>query len=332
MRTSLQRRTTRFVRLQPLLLITCLAMWQVSAASAPSSSADAPRLMAVTIDDLPVGPPGRHTLEQERQITARLLSTLTERSVPAIGFVNENKLEAEGRVSAERVALLEQWLDAGMALGNHGYAHLSLHRADPEEWMQDVLRGERVIRPMLEQRAGRLEWFRHPFLHAGQTAGIQKETREFLASHGYRIAPVSIDNSEWIYADIYADAWNAGDEPLMRRVGEDYVRYMLEVVEFYEDQTRKILGEPIPQTLLIHANALNADWLDELLDALAARGYGWTDIETATKHPAYERPIDGYTGPAGITWLHRWAITADMDRSIFRGEPTVPDWVGELRD
>lgn len=291
-----------------------------------------PRLMAVTVDDLPVGPPGRHSLSQERQITEKLLSTLTDRNVPAIGFVNENKLEVEGRVTAERVELLERWLDAGLALGNHGYAHLSLHHVGAEEWMQDVLRGERVIRPLLEDRGLELAWFRHPFLHVGLTPQVQHETRSFLVGNGYRIAPVTVDNSEWIYADAYADALNRGERELMERIGSDYVRYMLDVVGFYEQQSWRIVGQRLPQTLLIHANALNADWLDELLDALDRRGYRWVDLETAVAHAAYARPIDGYTGPGGITWLHRWAITADMDRSIFRGEPTVPDWVEELRE
>lgn len=290
------------------------------------------RLMVVTIDDLPVGPPNRHHLSGQLRITERLLAILKQRGVPAIGFVNENKLDVDGQVIDERIALLQLWLDAGMALGNHGYAHLSLHGAAPDEWMQDVLRGERVTRRLLESHGSELEWFRHPFLHAGDSVEVQERTRQFLESKGYRIAPVTIDNSEWIYADVYANAWNVGDKALMQRVGEDYVRYMLEVTEFYEDQSRQIVGELLPQTLLIHANALNADWLDELLDALAERGYSWTDIETATAHPAYDRPIDGYTGPAGITWLHRWAITAGMDRSIFRGEPEVPDWVSQLRE
>lgn len=321
----------RLIRLGLLLLVCGLATGPVQADGTLSSRSDGPRLMSVTIDDLPVAPPGRHTLDQEQRITEELLSLLVERGVPAIGFVNEKKLETDSEVDDDRVALLERWVDAGMALGNHGYSHLSLHRVEAEAWIEDVLRGERVSRPLVESKGREFKWFRHPFLHAGDSVEVQDRTREFLESHGYRIAPVTVDNSEWIYADVYAHAWNAGDEALMRRVGEDYVRYMLEVVEFYEDQSRQIVGELIPQTLLVHANALNADWLGELLDVLHERGYRWVDIETATDHPAYQRAIDGYTGPAGITWLHRWAITADMDRGIFRGEPTPPDWIEELR-
>ncbi|MGD2113722.1 MAG: polysaccharide deacetylase, partial [Acidobacteriota bacterium] len=157
----------------------------------------------------------------------------------------------------------------------------------------------------------------------------------FLDDHGYRVAPVTVDNGEWIYAGAYADVWNPpsreSDEAAMERLGEDYVRYMLDVVEYYEGQSREIVGELVPQSLLIHAYALNADRLDRLLTELEERGYEWITLEEALEHPAYARPALGsegsYTGPGGITWLHRWAIAEGRDPEIFRGEPEVPDWV-----
>ena len=296
--------------------------------------------MAITIDDLPVAPPNRHTLEQQEEITERLLAVLDAHGAPAVGFVNESKLAVDGEMDPRRVRLLERWLDAGHELGNHGHSHLDLHRVEPEAWMEDVLRGERVIRPLVEERGGELRWFRHPFLHAGRSAEIQRRTVRFLDEHGYRVAPVTIDNGEWIYADAYADAWNPprgrNDGAVLERLGEDYVRYMLEVVEYYEGQSREIVGELIPQSLLIHAYALNADRLDRLLSELEERGYEWITLEEALEHPAYDRPAlgsdDGYTGPGGITWLHRWAIAEGRDRSIFRGEPEVPEWVRELSE
>lgn len=300
-------------------------------APAPAAQvSEAPRRMAITVDDLPVAPPGRHTTAQQIEITERLLAVLAAHEVPAIGFVNEAKLEVGGAVDPRRVALLERWLDAGHELGNHGHSHLDLHRVDAAAWQADVLRGERVTRPLVAARGGRLRWFRHPFLHTGRTADVQEATARFLAGHGYRIAPVTVDNGEWIYADAYADAWNRGDEAAKERLGRDYVRYMLEVVEFYEGQSQAIVGEPIPHTLLIHAYALNADWLDPLFAALEARGYRWVPLDEAVAHPAYERPTHGYTGAGGITWLHRWAITAGTDPAVFRGEPEVPGWVREM--
>jgi peptidoglycan/xylan/chitin deacetylase (PgdA/CDA1 family) len=283
--------------------------------------------IAVTLDDLPVGPPGRHTTEQQADITRRLVASLAERRVPAIGFVNEAKLEVDGGVDPRRVALLEAWLEGGLELGNHGYAHLDLHEVDVERWLADVVRGERVTRGLVAARGGSLGWFRHPFLHAGRSREVQARVEAFLRQRGYRIAPVTIDNGEWLYADLYADAWNRGERRRMRRLGRGYVGYMLDVAAYYERQSRAILGRPIPHVLLLHANALNADWLGTLLDRLAARGHAWVPLAEAVADPAYARPIDGYLGPGGITWLHRWAITEGLPSSLFAGEPKVPRWV-----
>lgn len=305
-----------------------LALLAALALAAPAR-AQVERRMAVTLDDLPVTPDGRHTTAQQERITGRLLAALSGRRVPAIGFVNESKLEVDGEVDPRRVALLERWLDAGMELGNHGYAHLDLHEVSPERWMADVLKGERVLRPLLESRGLEPRFFRHPYLHIGRSVEVQGRTADFLEAHGYRIAPVTVDNGEWMYGAAYSLAWNRADSAAMERLGTDYVRYMLDVVAFYEGQARAIVGRPIPQVLLVHASALNADWLGPLLDALEARGYAWVPLEEALRDPVYDRPVDGYTGPAGITWLQRWAMTAGMDRSIFRGEPEVPGWVRE---
>jgi peptidoglycan/xylan/chitin deacetylase (PgdA/CDA1 family) len=261
------------------------------------------------------------------RITEDLMRVLGDHGVSATGFVNEGKLEIAGHVDPRRVALLQCWIDAGHELGNHGHSHLDLHRVETDAWMEDVVRGERVTRRLLEARGRRLRWFRHPYLHVGQSVEVQQRTARFLAERGYEVAPVTIDNGEWRYGSAYSVAYNAGDEKLMHRLGEDYVRYMLDVVDFYEGQSEAILGRTIPQVLLIHAYALNADWLDRLLDELEARGYRWISLAEALEDPAYDRPIHGWTGMGGITWLHRWAITEGLDPAIFRGEPEVPQWV-----
>jgi hypothetical protein len=101
------------------------------------------------------------------------------------------------------------------------------------------------------------------------------------------------------------------------------------VFGFYEAQARAIAGREIPHVLLLHANALNAATLDPLLARLRRRGYRFVPLDEAVRDVAY-RMADSYTGPAGITWLHRWALTAQVDRRIFAGEPGVPDWVAQL--
>lgn len=319
------------VRFAKSLTLLCV-VFAPGAWSAPvQSDRSNVRAMAITVDDLPASRSHALSLMEQEEITRRLVATLEEHGVPAVGFVNESKLESDGRVDPARVALLEAWLDSGLELGNHGYGHLDLHSVPPERWMQDVLLGERVTRPLIEARGENLRWFRHPFLHAGRSAGVQQQVEVFLAEHGYRVAPVTIDNGEWIYAREYDLALERGDHEAARRLGADYVRYMLDVVAFYEQQSNAILERPLPHVLLIHANALNAEWLGVLLERLETLGYRWVPLEQALQDAAYSRPTAGYTGAGGISWLHRWAITDGVEPAVFRGEPRVPAWVEEQR-
>ena len=120
-------------------------------AAAPSPPAAAPRrTVAVTVDDLPFVAYGL-PLEAVAPLSRKLVAALAARKVKAVAFVNEDKLFVPGEVD-ERIALLTEWLDAGMELGNHTFGHVGLTRT-PLPAMQDaVVKGEVVTRGLLERR------------------------------------------------------------------------------------------------------------------------------------------------------------------------------------
>src|SRR4026207_981078 len=82
------------------------------------------RTIAVTIDDLPVVST-RRDIKNRQEITQKLLGPIKKAKVPAIGFVNENKLYADGKRDEKQVDLLRMWVDAGLELGNHTFSHRS---------------------------------------------------------------------------------------------------------------------------------------------------------------------------------------------------------------
>ena len=102
-----------------LLLLSVVGGALVSRGENPPDEAPR-RQVVITIDDAPLGGDrwSGNDLELVREVNSRLLKTLTAHRVPAIGFVNESKLWVPGEVDA-RIAVLNDWLDAGMALGNH---------------------------------------------------------------------------------------------------------------------------------------------------------------------------------------------------------------------
>ncbi|HEX2209324.1 MAG TPA: polysaccharide deacetylase family protein [Longimicrobium sp.] len=284
------------------------------------------RAVAVTFDDLPALAQRDRSVETYERITDGLLRQIAQHRVPAIGFVNEEKLLTDGRVDPRRVATLRRWVDAGLELGNHAYSHPDFHTTPVDAYIADVARGDSVTRLVMEAAGRRPRFFRHPFLHTGRTLEDRRRFEAFLAERGYRVAPVTIDNYDYLFAAAY----DLAPDPATRgRVADEYIRYMEAVTAYYEQQSTTLLGREIPQVLLLHANNLNAEHFGRLAEMYRRRGYAFVPLEQALRDPAYASE-DTYTGPAGITWIHRWALTQGKRGAAFAGEPTVPDWVQTL--
>jgi peptidoglycan/xylan/chitin deacetylase (PgdA/CDA1 family) len=308
-----------------LALVFLIVSFSVASVNAQKLAPSGQRTVAVTIDDLPVNSL-RNDLTTQTTITRKLLQAIKSNRVPAIGFVNEIKLRTNGQRDERRVALLRMWLDAGLELGNHTFSHPDINRVPLDTFKEDVIRGEEVTSGLLKGKGRTMRYFRHPFLHAGNNIETKREFEKFLAERGYRIAPVTIDNSEWIFARAYENALTRGDKQMAKRVAAAYIPYMDEKFAYFEQQSIALFGYEMKQVLLIHANALNADYFDKLAQMIEKRGYKFISLDEALTDKAYSSP-DTYAGPAGITWIHRWAMTAGKDDDFFKGEPRTPAFV-----
>ena len=277
-----------------LLFLTALAAQQPT------------RVVAVTIDDLPAVSVSASS--DWAKVTERLLGALRRYQVPAVGFVNERKLSVDGALDSSRVGLLSAWLRAGHELGNHTFAHRGAHQTPLADYLDGIVQGEVVTRE-LARRAGRpFRYFRHPQLHTGRTLAYRDSVSRFLAARGYLVAPVTVDNQEWVYARGYVVARDRGDTALVQRVVEYYRRHIDSAFAYSERVSRTLFGREIPLVLLLHANELNADHLHTVLQRLQARGYRFAPLEQVLADSAY-RSADRYVGPMGMSWLIRWADT-----------------------
>ena len=115
--------------------------------------------------------------------------------------------------------------------------------------------------------------------------------RDFLAQHGYRVAPVTVDNGEWVWAFAYENVLDGQpDTPqraaTLQRLREGYIPYMLDKLDYYERQSRDLLGYALPQVWLMHANALNAATYAEPVAAVRRRGYATITLDEAMRDPA----------------------------------------------
>lgn len=282
------------------------------------------RFVAVTIDDLPVVSP-RRDLKNRQEITRKLLAHIKKAKVPAIGFVNENKLYDGEKRDESQVDLLRQWLDANLELGNHTFSHLSLHDNPLEKYEAEILKGEIITKELLAARNMKPRYFRHPYLWTGLSLEVKNDLSSFLARHDYTIAPVTIDNSDWIFASAYEKAFDKNDKKLMRQIGAAYVPYLEAKMDYWERQSVKLFGREIRQILLLHANFINSDYFGDIARMLKKRNYKFVTLENALTDEAYKLP-DTFVKRNGISWLHRWALAKGRE-NVLPDEPKTPDFV-----
>jgi peptidoglycan/xylan/chitin deacetylase (PgdA/CDA1 family) len=156
-------------------------------------------------------------------MTEQLLRPFREQRIPVIGFVNEGRGDLAARDLRQ---ILDLWLDAGADLGNHSYSHLNPDDVSLEQYTADILKGEPVLRAALTARGRKLEFYRHPFLHTGATPEVKRGLEQFLDAHGYRVAPVTIDTDDYLFARQYT---STGYKDRVRR---EYIPYMELVTAF----------------------------------------------------------------------------------------------------
>jgi peptidoglycan/xylan/chitin deacetylase (PgdA/CDA1 family) len=252
-------------------------------------------------------------------LTQKLLEPFQQDKVRLTAFVitgNCSTLTPE-----QQRTVLKIWSNAGAELGNHTYSHRGLNDMPIEEYEQDILRADSTLRNLLGST--RIRYFRSPMLQTGPTREIKDRLERFLAAHGYRQAPVTLDNSDWMFAYVYNEAITRGDQRLARQVRNAYIPYMESIIAFFEQRAVEVVGREFPQVLLLHANRLNAEMGPELLSMLKNRGYRFVSLDQALRDEAYGLP-NGYAGKGGFSWLHRWSMTKGMPN---KGEPDEPDWL-----
>jgi peptidoglycan/xylan/chitin deacetylase (PgdA/CDA1 family) len=265
--------------------------------------------VALTFDDLPTMALTGDAA-YARETTKALLAGLRRHGAPATGFVIGERLEGGG--GAEHTQLVKAWRDAGMGLGNHTYSHASLNKTPVADYIADVEHADRILRPLLVARGRRLRWFRHPFLETGETLEARKTFESWLAAHGYRVAPVTLENSDYVFALPYDDAILRHDTVEATRIRRAYLDHTVKVVAWYRAAAFQLLGRRPSLVFLLHATRLNADTVDDLAVILRRNDLHPISLDRAMKDPVY-RIADTYVGPDGDEWLSRWAHTLHKD-------------------
>ena len=253
-------------------------------------SDEAPRL-AITIDDFNFF---RAAAAVAAKRNRTLLAALAAHSnLKAAAFICGRNIDSEmGR------SLVSEWGREGHIIANHTYSHWYYPGRSVEEFAQDILRGESLIRDL----PGFRKYFRFPMLKEGDTADRRDRMRAFLKAQGYRMGHVTVDASDW-YIDERMRARLAKDpKAVLTAYKEYYLNHLWERAAFYDALSRRALGRSVKHTLLIHHNVLNEMFLRDVLDMFRSRGWKLIDAEDAFTDPVFSAAPNILPAGESIIW------------------------------
>jgi peptidoglycan-N-acetylglucosamine deacetylase len=234
----------------------------------------AEREVAITIDDLPFVGAGSRTvgdMQRGEERFTRILNAFVENHVPTTGFV------IGGAIGKGQMEWLEKFKNAGLQLGNHTYTHHNLNSFNTAKYIEEIDHTDRKLETLIS----RPKYFRYPYLAEGQGEKKQR-VHQYLAEHGYTIAPVTIDSKDYRFnAQLLAIHWRSR----LKRLEPIKKRYLAYIAN-QTDKAEKKGGPNAKQILLVHANLLNSYVLPDVIKFYKDRGYKFITLEEALKNPA----------------------------------------------
>jgi peptidoglycan/xylan/chitin deacetylase (PgdA/CDA1 family) len=247
--------------------------------------------VAFTFDDLPAHgplPPGEFRPQPIRSILATLKA---EHMPPTFGFVNGFRV----RDYPYQIELLREWLAAGEPLGSHTFEHPSLDETSSKAFIADIAKNEAVLRKV--DPTGDWHWFRYPFLDEGNTLQKRVAVQDYLKSHGYRTAEVTMDFEDSLWNEPYARCMTRHDTSAVASLEHSYLAVADEYIGVFRTLSQKLYGHDIPYVLLLHVGAFDARMLPRLIALFRERGFQFITLQQAEQDPAYSfDPHIGYPG------------------------------------
>src|SRR5512135_838958 len=288
----------------PKFVAVLVSLTMVGALAASAQS----RLVAVTVDDLPYAAGDSRALSPSDATTAAevnrmVVAALRKHQVPATGFVIQQRVDQLGVAAATRI--LANWTSGALDLGSHTYSHPDINQLSLAQIEDEIRRGEASIVPLMRAAGKRPQFFRFPMNHTGDTRERHDQVASFLSQRGYRVAPCTIDNSDYLFNRAYVRML-AQHDPAADRLRAEYLSYTSAAIDYYAALGTQVFGYEPAEIMLLHDNRLNADMITELLALFEQKHYRFVSLDDALTDPAYRTP-DTYVTSYGPMWGYRWA-------------------------
>ncbi|MBV9762681.1 MAG: polysaccharide deacetylase family protein [Acidobacteriaceae bacterium] len=237
------------------------------------------------------------------QVNRSLIDLFDKHGVRIILFVTASHVEdPSGR------KLLNEWVDAGHTIGNHTYSHHTINARDRtlKDFETDVLEAEKILQPFATYQ----RIFRFPALKEGNSVEVRDGMRDFLRAHGFFNGRVTVDASDWYYAERLQSRLRIDPAFDASRFMDPYVQHIRDRSLYYDNLAREVLGRSPRHTLLVHYSFLNSQFLRNVLDMYRVLNWRVISSSDAFRDPVFR--AEPKTVPAGESLI--WALAKETGR------------------
>jgi len=194
-----------------------------------------------------------------------------------------------GNDCSNNADLLSQVDENQHFLCNHSMTHSHLSSQSLEEFKNEIEQLEEILKPYKNMR----KWYRYPYLDYGNRTAIGGShnkafhSLEVLKSLGYSEGYVTINTFDWHLDKRVSESIKKGFLVDYQALEDLYIELLNSWCNYYIN----FFDRDIPHTLLLHANDLNALFLDKILSMLKESGWNIVSPEQAFSDVSWRSEI-----------------------------------------
>jgi hypothetical protein len=217
--------------------------------------------------------------ENTRENFEKLVSALKNNDMPpTVDFLAGESLDRRFQ---------EEWLRSGNRIGTLTYKGLSPKKGTAQEFIDSLSRNEQELAGLWEKFERNQKYFRYPSLKLGVNPQRPREIRAFLKQNGFVEVPATINSRDEYFTQPYCAALARGDKVCANFITATFKSILLDKTQKARAAARRIAGRDVKQILMIQANQLTIDLLDELLRWYKAMGVRFISVDEALRDPFY---------------------------------------------
>lgn len=266
----------------PLLLL-----FSACGQTAPSYDLQSPvpieHQVVITVDDVPSWQDGELTREE---MSALFVEGFQRAPIPGpVGFVLGTLLD-----STEHQKIVQDWSAAGAHIGNHTFSHIDLHEVLVSTYQEEIIQTQTLI----DQIVGTTTptYFRHTYLHEGDTLDKLQTFNTWLDTSGYRAVPPTVNFLDYLFEDAYRRCLSRSDSTSITQLEGLFLKgatdHLKQAIEFAD----QLVGRKVPHIALLHMTPFSARMFRELILAYKGLGVEFVSVEDALEDDIYKEPIE----------------------------------------